>query len=240
MSGLSRQSTIDEWVKDEMSRTAVFEELEIDFCCGGNKTLQDACREKGLDLDAVVERLISAGGAKTVREVTDWASLSVSELVDHILSTHHAYLKEAIPSLTELVDKVVHAHEERHPELARVKSAVRELFDDLQSHLMKEENILFPLAISMNSKIPAGEFHCSSARGPVMVMRHEHDQANRLLDEIRDATRNYKMPQDGCASYQLMLNRLKEFEVDLHVHIHKENDVLFPGILELELSRQGS
>lgn len=238
MNRLGKHHTINEWVKEDMSRTAVFQELDIDFCCGGEQTLHDACREKGLDLDAVLERLSPASAEKPVDSVKDWGSVSVQELADHIESTHHVYLREAMPVLTDLLKKVVQAHGEHHPELAQLQSSVSELFSDFQSHLMKEERILFPMIRNMFLKAPAGEYFCTNFQGPVLAMQSEHDRVDRLLEEIRRLTDDYQMPADGCKTYRLMLDRLKELELDLHVHIHKENDILFPGILDLERSQQ--
>ena len=234
MSRLDKHNTINDWVKEKMIRTEVFQELDIDSCCGGEQTLQDACLEKGLDSDAVMERLSRVDGEKADCPTTDWTSLPLQELVDHIESTHHAFLHRAIPSLSGLVEKVAQAHGERHPTLMQLQSAVCELFSDLQSHLIKEERVLFPMIRNMNTEAPAGEFSCTSFQGPVSVMRYEHDVAKRLLEKIHRLTDNYKMPSDGCETYRQMLDGLKEFELDLHTHIHKENDILFPGIQDLD------
>jgi regulator of cell morphogenesis and NO signaling len=181
-----------------------------------------------------MERLSRVDGEKADRPATDWTSLPLQELVDHIESTHHAFLHRAIPTLSGLVAKVVQVHGERHPTLMQLQSAVSELFSDLQSHLMKEEKVLFPMIRSMNGEAPAGEFSCSGFQGPVSVMRYEHDVAKQLLEKIHRLTDNYKMPSDGCETYRQMLDGLKEFELDLHTHIHKENEVLFPGIQDLD------
>ena len=234
MSRLDKHNTINDWVKEKMIRTEVFRELDIDSCCGGEQTLQDACLEKGLDSDAVMEQLSRVDDEKADCPTTDWTSLSLQELVDHIESTHHAFLHRAIPSLSGLVEKAAQAHGERHPTLMQLQSAVCELFSDLQSHLIKEERVLFPMIRNMNTEAPAGEFSCTSFQGPVSVMRYEHDVAKRLLEKIHRLTDNYKMPSDGCETYRQMLDGLKEFELDLHTHIHKENDILFPGIQDLD------
>ena len=234
MSRLDKHNTINDWVKEKMIRTEVFRELDIDSCCGGEQTLQDACLEKGLDSDVVMERLSRIDDEKADCHTTDWTSLPLQELVDHIESTHHAFLRRAIPSLSGLVEKVAQVHGERHPTLIQLKSTVSELFSDLQSHLMKEEQVLFPMIRNMNGEAPAGEFSCSGGfQGPLSVMRYEHDVAKRLLEKINRLTDNYKMPSDGCETYRQMLDGLKEFELDLHTHIHKENEVLFPGVQDL-------
>ena len=234
MSELSEGSTINEWVKDEISRTNIFQELEIDFCCGGHQTLQDACQEKGLNLNDVVQRLKKTGDEDLGETVADWTTVSPKELVDHLESTHHAYLKQAIPVLNELIEKVVQAHGARHPELIQVQREAINMFNDLESHLLKEERILFPMIRSAGYTVPAREYHCTNFQGPIHVMRAEHNQANRSLDNVRKFTDNYKMPADGCSSYALMLEKMKEFEMDLHVHVHKENNILFPSVLKTE------
>ncbi len=239
MSELSEKNTINEWVEDEISRTNIFQELEIDFCCGGHQTLQDACQEKGLDPKDVVQRLKETGGEELAERITDWTTVSPKELVDHLESTHHVYIKEAIPTLNELIEKVVQAHGERHPELIQLQQVTTEMFSHLESHLLKEERILFPMIRNAGLEVPAGEFHCSNFQGPILVMKGEHDQANRSLDVIRKITDNYKVPADGCATYALMLERIKEFEMDLHVHVHKENHILFPSVLDVERTSQG-
>lgn len=142
--------------------------------------------------------------------------MTLTELTEHLESTHHVYLKKALPRLVALMDKVHQAHSPRHPELTRLQTVVENLRADLEPHLLKEEQILFPLIRQLEA-----------AQGPIRVMRSEHDGAGELLKEMRTLTNVYVVPKDGCQSFQLLYEGLKELEEDTHIHIHKENNILF-------------
>jgi regulator of cell morphogenesis and NO signaling len=142
--------------------------------------------------------------------------LTLTELTEHLESTHHVYLKKTLPRLVALMDKVHQAHSPRHPELTRLQTVVENLRADLEPHLLKEEQILFPLIRQLEA-----------AQGPIRVMRSEHDGAGELLKEMRTLTNVYVVPKDGCQSFQLLYEGLKELEEDTHIHIHKENNILF-------------
>ena len=142
--------------------------------------------------------------------------MTLTELTEHLESTHHVYLKKALPRLVALMDKVHQAHSPRHPELTRLQTVVENLRADLEPHLLKEEQILFPLIRQLEA-----------AQGPIRVMRSEHDGAGELLKEMRTLTSVYVVPKDGCQSFQLLYEGLKELEEDTHLHIYKENNILF-------------
>ena len=142
--------------------------------------------------------------------------MTLTELTEHLESTHHVYLKKTLPRLVALMDKVHQAHSPRHPELTRLQTVVENLRVDLEPHLLKEEQILFPLIRQLEA-----------AQGPIRVMRSEHDGAGELLKEMRTLTNVYVVPKDGCQSFQLLYEGLKELEEDTHIHIHKENNILF-------------
>ena len=142
--------------------------------------------------------------------------MTLTELTEHLESTHHVYLKKTLPRLVALMDKVHQAHSPRHPELTRLQTVVENLRADLEPHLLKEEQILFPLIRQLEA-----------AQGPIRVMRSEHDGAGDLLKEMRTLTNVYVVPKDGCQSFQLLYEGLKELEEDTHIHIHKENNILF-------------
>ena len=142
--------------------------------------------------------------------------MTLTELTEHLESTHHVYLKKALPRLVALMDKVHQAHSPRHPELTRLQTVVGNLRADLEPHLLKEEQILFPLIRQLEA-----------AQGPIRVMRSEHDGAGELLKEMRTLTNVYVVPKDGCQSFQLFYEGLKELEEDTHLHIYKENNILF-------------
>jgi regulator of cell morphogenesis and NO signaling len=223
---------INDFIAEDVRRTGIFEKLEIDSCCGGHRTLAVACAEKGIDPEAVLSQLMAnAPENDPVAEVVEGMDGSLSEAVDHLLETHHTYLKEALPRLAALLDKVVNAHVARHPELTTVKELFAALRADLEPHLMKEEQVLFPMIKQIESSGGTAEFHCGTLQNPIRVMLAEHEQVGMLFERIRATTRNFAMPEDGCQSYRLLLTGLDELEMDTLLHIQKENEILFPQVL---------
>ena len=226
---------INNFIAEDVRRTGVFEELEIDSCCGGHRTLAVACAEKGIDPEALLTRLMAdSPESDSVAAVVEGMNGSLSEAVDHLLETHHKYLKEALPRLATLLDKVVNAHVTRHPELTTVQELFGELRADLEPHLMKEEQVLFPMIKQIESSGGTAEFHCGTLQNPIRVMLAEHEQALTLFERIRATTRNFEMPEDGCGSYHLLFTGLDELEMDTLLHIQKENEILFPQVLAYE------
>jgi len=222
---LTINDPVKSFVKNNPLCTKVFEELDIDFCCGGDALLLSACEKKDLEPHWVYQRLVELQPAPSTDDKKDVADLTRSELTEHLESTHHVYLKAALPHLTALADKVQQAHSPRHPELTRLQAVVENLRADLEPHLLKEEQILFPLIRRLEADSPASQLE--AAQGPIRVMRYEHDSAGELLKEMRALTHNYTVPPDGCQSFQLLYDGLKELEEDTHLHIHKENNLLF-------------
>jgi regulator of cell morphogenesis and NO signaling len=226
---------INDFIAEDVRRTGVFEELSIDSCCGGHRTLAEACAEKGIDPEALLNRLMSyTAESDPVATVVEGMDGSLSEAVDHLLETHHKYLKEALPQIAALLDKVVNAHVERHPELVTVRELFSELRADLEPHLMKEEQVLFPMIKQIESSGGTAEFHCGSLENPIRVMLAEHEQVLTLFERIRATTRNFQIPEDGCGSYRLLFKGLDELEMDTLLHIQKENEILFPQVLAYE------
>ncbi len=226
---------INDFIAEDVRRTGIFEELEIDSCCGGHRTLAVACAEKGIDPEAILSRLMAdAPESDPVAVVVEGMDGSLSEAVDHLLETHHKYLKEALPRLADLLDKVVNAHVARHPELTTVQELFGEVRADLEPHLMKEEQVLFPMIKQIESSGGTAEFHCGTLQNPIRVMKAEHERVGMLFERIRATTRNFAMPEDGCQSYQLLLTGLDELEMDTLLHIQKENEILFPQVLAYE------
>jgi regulator of cell morphogenesis and NO signaling len=214
----------------------IFESLGLDYCCGGSRTLAEACAAAGLGIDDVVGQLTEESPAEAP---ADWASLRPPELVDHLERTHHVYLGRALPRITELLSRVIDAHGERHPELHDVGATFLELRAELEPHLQKEERILFPMIRELYSSEGASTFHCGSLQNPIGVMCSEHDRAGELLARLRAQTSVYTAPGDGCASYEALYAALAELEADTHLHVHIENNVLFPAVVAEE-SRQAS
>lgn len=223
MTAVDPKRTVGELVTERPARSRVFEQFRIDYCCGGRRPLDDACRSAGVETDRVVEALRQADAGPADDDERNWAEADSSELVGHIVSVHHAFLRRELPRLRGLVDKVLEAHGSRHPELDDVRATYVALQAELDQHMMKEERILFPAIVEAQDGAPAGSFE-----GPIRVMEHEHVSAGRALDRLREVTRGYAPPEDACNTYRAMLDGLAELERDLHRHIHEENNVLFP------------
>lgn len=227
--------SVRELVVENPAAARVFERLGIDYCCGGNKSLEDACRAARV----AVEDVTSALGENLLAPVDrDWQKTPLAELVQHIIDTHHAYTREEIKRLEPLIIKVISSHGANHPELLRVQSAFRELASELTTHMMKEEQILFPYLVEMEaavrSKRPLPPAMFGTVQNPVRMMMMEHDSAGEALRELKKVTGGYAAPADGCITYETLYRALAAFEADLHQHIHLENNILFPRAVQLE------
>jgi regulator of cell morphogenesis and NO signaling len=220
--------TLGELVAERPARARVLERVDLDYCCGGRRSLRDAAVEAGLDPVDVAAQL----AAVTDTHGADVDALGPMALVDHILTTHHAYLHEELPLLDALAVKVRDVHGERHPELVEVAMLVGELRADLEPHLAREEEVLFPAIRVLAAGGPA-EFMFGSIRNPIAVLLAEHDRAGELLAGLRRQAVDYALPGDACGSYRSLYGRLIDLEVDTHRHVHLENNVLFPAVLEL-------
>jgi regulator of cell morphogenesis and NO signaling len=217
---------VKSFVENNSGCAVVFQELDIDFCCGGDVSLENACDEKGLQTDAVYQRLMELKSSPS--DEKDISGLTPAELTVHIESTHHVYLKEALPRLTTLMEKVCQAHSTRHPELKPLQTVFESIRADLEPHLLKEERVLFPLIVKLERD--GLGLQMQAAAGPIRVMRHEHDEVGSLLKQMRTLANGYVAPEDGCQSYELLYEELRKLEEDTHLHIHKENNILFPAI----------
>ncbi len=222
--------TLGDLVVEAPGRAAVLDRLGLDYCCHGDRSLADACATAGLDVSAVAADLDQSELAATPADYPT----EPSALADHIESTHHAYLHTELPELVALADKVAGVHGERHPELLEVHRLVAEIRDDLEPHLMKEERVLFPAIRALVDGVR--EFPFGTVQNPVRMMRFEHDRTGELLAELAPLTSDYGVPDDGCASYRSLYERLAALEVDTHRHIHLENNVLFPAAVAIEES----
>lgn len=215
--------------------TRVFEKFGIDYCCGGSKTLEQACAAANLRVDAVLQSLEAPAPAAVAQE---WAAGPLTELVTHIVDTHHNYVKSETPRIDALTAKVCGVHGKNHPELLEVQKVFRGLGAELSMHMMKEENILFPYLTRMEQSIQAGRPAApppfGSVENPIHMMMMEHDSAGDALRELRRLTADYTPPADACISYQTLYKALSDYEADLHQHIHLENNILFPRAVEME------
>ena len=216
-------TTIGTIVAERPSTARVFELVGIDYCCGGARALAVACAEQDVDPQRVLDVLTLVAGTqpRTAAE-RDWTRASTKELVDHIVGTHHAFLRRELPRLTGIVATVTRAHGEAHPELPRVQEAFAALRDDLLPHLDEEEKDVFPLLLQSSKASP------DSLRVAVKRLRHDHDEAGSALKSLRSLTKGYEIPDDACALYTQMMEGLLALERDLHAHVHLENNALLP------------
>lgn len=223
-------ATLGDLVTENPARARVLERFGIDYCCHGQRSLAEATDESGLDLAEVASALDLPAEAAAPAVVG--LPKENAALAHDIVDTHHAYMWEEMPRLQALVDKVHSVHGDRHPELARVRAAYTEAVAALDPHMTTEERVVFP-AISKLERAQAPTAFGSFVE-PVAQLRAEHDAVGMLFKEIRSLTDGYAAPEDACNSYRAMLKGLEEMELDLHEHIHKENNILFPRLLELE------
>jgi regulator of cell morphogenesis and NO signaling len=225
--------TLGRLVAERPQRARLLEQLGLDYCCGGQRTLEEACHARGLDPCAVRRRLDEEDRASPA-PLPDGSQRSVGELIDDILQRHHTFLRRDLPRLQGLMAKVRAAHVPRHPELAEMECVLAGLVQELAAHMLKEEHVLFPWirALQARSSVHAGP--CGTVRNPIRVMEHEHQDAGAALQRLRTLSRGYTPPADACASYRALLAGLAELEADLHLHIHKENNLLFPAAAALE------
>ncbi len=228
-------STVGDIVAGCPALASVFEDIGIDYCCGGKKTLGDACRDKGLEPQSVLATLAQP---PQTEPVADTAVMALTELADHIEQTHHAYLRSEFSRLNELTSKVASVHGDQNPRLHQVSETCRALIAELSDHMMKEEQILFPLVRQLDASDTAPTFHCGSLANPIHQMESEHSQAGAALERLRELTDGFTPPDGACNSYRAMLNAIAHLERDLHLHIHKENNVLFPRALEMEQNKR--
>ncbi len=232
MSDLSAK-TLGALVVDTPAAARVFEQQGLDYCCGGGQTLSEACTSAGVGLSDVLEEL---AGLDSQDAETPSIPTGVAELVDHIEREHHSYLNREMPRLAALAAKVEGVHGERHPEVKEVRSLVDEVRADLEPHMFKEENVLFPMIRELDASTTHIDFHCGTLSNPISCMMMEHDQVGELLLRLRAAAQDYEPPSDACTSYRLLYASLAELEADTHLHIHKENNLLFPAVIALEAS----
>jgi regulator of cell morphogenesis and NO signaling len=215
---------------------SIFEQLGIDYCCGGSIPLAQACRKRGLDPADVLARLETAAQAPG-SGVGDWAGMSLANLTTNIESAHHQYLKDELPHMRQLSRKVAKVHGDAHPELRTLSEEFERFADDMIAHMEKEERVLFPLIRSREAGRSDGPIAFDR---PIRCLMHEHEDAGRSLAQFRSLTRGYAPPLGACNSWRVLLNDLKRLERDTHEHVHKENNILFPRALALEASPQGA
>jgi regulator of cell morphogenesis and NO signaling len=218
----------------------VLEDAGVDYCCGGGKTLDDACMHSNVSPEEILKRL-QLNTKQAGPDEANWASASLSELTKHIQEKHHRYVRNVIPRVSALLGRVKGKHGQNHPEIAAIEELFLNLGHDMYSHMQKEEQILFPY-IEALERVAEGKGALEppffqTVRNPVQMMMQEHDSAGEALHAMRKLSCGYQTPADGCESYCELYRSLEEFEGDMHTHVHLENNILFPRAVELEASR---
>jgi regulator of cell morphogenesis and NO signaling len=235
---LMTTKTVREYAIEAPQTIPVFEKLGIDYCCGGNRPLGEACAAANASVDAVLQSLEAAIAQPHRPTERDLRTGSLAELISYIVRTHHVFVRTQVPEIERLLEKVHTKHGVNHPELGEVRSTFHGLGQELTMHLMKEENILFPYIERMEESVlqnePVLPPPFGSVLNPVRMMEHEHEDAGAALRSLRKASRDFTPPEDACASFRALYTALANFEHDLHRHIHLENNVLFPKALEME------
>ncbi|MGP1346105.1 MAG: iron-sulfur cluster repair di-iron protein [Phycisphaerales bacterium] len=229
-------NTVGQLVVDCPARSRVFEAIGIDYCCGGKLPLEEACRKRGVPVDTVLAMLAKTDPHTPADRHEDPAQMSLTTLADHIEATHHAWLRDELPRLRRLIEKVSSVHGNQEPRLHELRSTFAAMFEELMDHMLKEERILFPMVRHLEAGGPI-ESQCGSITNPIRQMEHEHDDAGDALAKMRCATDDFVPPEWACNTYRAMLDGLAELERDMHTHVHKENNILFPKAVKLETSR---
>ena len=230
-------STIRDIVEGDYRAAAVLHRYHIEFCCGGEGSLAEACRQRGVDPGIVLEEVTAACGAPD-SGAPRFAAWDAETLVAYIVGNHHQYVREAIPMLLARTARIAAAHGERYPELTRVACLFSQAAGELNAHLDKEENILFPYIVSVSASVRRGVAPPRSPFGtignPIRVMEMEHESAQATIAEIRRLTRGYTPPENACAAHAVFLREPEAFDHDLLAHVDLENHLLFPKALRLE------
>ena len=230
-------TTIGEIVSGDYRAAAVFQRYGIDFCCGGGRSVEDACRARSLDTNAVLGD-VARECATTDAAAPQYSTWEPSALIAHIVSKHHAYVRRALTTIAAHTQKLANVHGANHPELLEVDRLFATVSAEMTSHMMKEEHILFPFIVELQEATgrggPAPFIPFGTVANPIHMMEAEHESAGGAMARIRELTSGYQVPADGCTTYRVGLQELEAFEEDLHAHVHLENNILFPKALKLE------
>jgi regulator of cell morphogenesis and NO signaling len=230
------QSTLRSIALAQPATIRVFERFHLDYCCGGNRPLAEACAQNGINVDDVLAGLAEATAA--AQPARDFTQATPTELIQHIVSTHHAYVRSELHRLLPMAERCAAKHGPAHPEVIQIEGQLRQLGTELLNHLTKEELILFPYIEALekfhNGVGPAPHACFPTVESPVQMMLNEHEAAGALLEEMRAATRNFTPPPDACPTLVGLYDGIDAFERDLHRHVHLENNLLFPRAIALE------
>ncbi len=237
METIIKNETLGQIAASDFRKALVLKKYNIDFCCGGKKTLKQVCREKDLDISKIEEELlqINENSSSAPLAFDEW---SLDLLAEYIVNTHHSYVRNNLPIIRNIGEKVMKVHGKSHPELLNIYDLIEEISIELNAHMLKEERILFPyikqLVEAMNYSDEYNSARFGGIQNPINIMEIEHELVGVKLARIRELTNNYSLPDGACTSYNLLYNMVDDFEQDLHVHVHLENNILFPKALELE------
>jgi regulator of cell morphogenesis and NO signaling len=234
---LTYQNSVGEVVANDFRTAAIFEKYGIDFCCKGHRSIDEACERKSILTEEVMRELKKHFSSDNT-DCPDYKSWSSSQLVDYILEKHHGYIAETTPLILRYLDKLCKVHGEKHPELFEVNRLFSESAEELAQHMKKEELFLFPWIKGMDSTSDDSAKNILSdkmmVKQPVSMLMHEHETEGDRYKAIETLTNQYQVPSDGCSTYMVAYQMLREFQNDLHLHIHLENNILFPKAIELE------
>jgi regulator of cell morphogenesis and NO signaling len=238
----TKKATIGEMVANDYRAATVFESFGIDFCCKGNRTIEEACTKKGIDVNVVKEALEEVL-TEPDGDTPDFNLWALNKLADHIEEKHHRYVEDRIPLLLQYLNKLCRVHGDAHPELFEITKLFTESASELSEHMKKEETVLFPHIRKMVKKFKDGKSiadvpHFRTVKNPIAMMMHEHENEGDRFEKITSLTDNYNPPADACNTYRVTYALLDEFESDLHKHIHLENNILFPKSIEFEEKMQ--
>lgn len=233
---ISKNSIVGDLVAQDYRVASVFKQQGIDFCCNGNRSIADVCQQDNIAVEPLIDALKEAAQNKGGSSI-DYTSWPLDLLADYIEKTHHRYVETKSREIMPFLEKIVRVHGERHPELETVEQLFNTSVGELAMHMKKEELVLFPAIRKMvqaklqgvKSDAPVG-----SIAAPINAMMQEHDTEGERFRQISKLTQNYTVPADGCNTYKVTLFMLQEFEEDLHLHIHLENNILFPKSIEME------
>lgn len=233
---ITQDKKVGETVAKDFRLASVFDKYGIDFCCGGGQTISEVCKRKNIDTEGLLRSINEMTASKANKEI-DYDSWPIDLLADYIEKKHHRYVREQMPVIKKFLDKLCKVHGERHPELFKINELFSAVVEELTKHLRKEEMVLFPyirkMVTTYNGKIlETPEFR--SVKNPINMMMDEHDTEGERFRKIGELTSNYTPPDDACNTYKAAFVLLKEFESDLHIHIHLENNILFPKTITFE------
>lgn len=228
------ETAVGELVAANPHYALIFKKYDIDYCCGGKLTLRQVCKTKNIDSKILIADLKASASLRQDTPESDWNKESLEKLIEHIITDYHVPLRKQLTFIEELARKVARVHARTHPEMVKLLDVLTGFKNQLELHMQKEEMVLFPAIIRLESGQGLKGFGCGGGIDhPITVMTEEHEQAGSALETMRKLTNNYAPPEDACTSFRLLLNSLESLESEMHCHVHKENNILFPRSLQL-------